>query len=285
MSDFSISGAWNHGTAILAADKRTTFGYLGLALLIPFLIFSIHDASNFRTFYALVVSSGVSVASAGTPWTIVSLFVLSAIGMGSIVLAAWNAMLAPSRDGPVGEIMYGLVAGLICAFVGLVIYIALSIPFALLLLAITYAVNGGGNIPGENLYVAIGAMTVGIQIASTLTFTWLCARLCLAGPAMASAGSLNPFAALATSWRLTGRAQWRIFFVMLAAQIVAFLLFVGIIALGTVLIEGTYDFGWQDSVISLAWVAVEAILVLMLMVVPMGLYRELAPSTDTSVFE
>ena len=280
MSDFSISGAWNHGAAILAADKRTTFGYLGLALLIPFLIFSIHDGSNFRTFYALVVSSGVSVASAGTPWTILSLFVISAVAMGSIVLAAWNAMLSASRDGPVGEIMYGLVAGLICAFVGLVIYIALSIPFAVLLFVVTMAVGGSAEYS-----IAIGAVTLVLQLLSTLTFTWLCARLCLAGPAMASVGSLNPFAALATSWRLTARAQWRIFFVMLAAQIVALLLFVGIIALGTVLVEGTYDFGWQDSVISLVWVAVEAILVLMLLVVPMGLYRELAPQTDTSVFE
>jgi hypothetical protein len=280
MSDFSISGAWNHGTAMLAAVKRTTFGYLGLALLIPFLIFSIHDGSNFRTFFALVVSSGVSVASAETPWTILSLFVLSAIGIGSIVLAAWNAMLSASRDGPVGEIMYGLVAGLICAFVGLVIYIALSIPFAVLLFVVTMAVGGSAEYS-----IAIGVVTLVLQLLSTLTFAWLCARLCLAGPAMASAGSLNPFAALATSWRLTGRAQWRIFFVMLAAQIVAFLLLVAIIALGAILIQGTYDFGWQDSVISIAWVVVEAILVLMLLVVPMGLYRELAPQTDTSVFE
>ena len=282
MNDFSISGAWNHGTAILAADKRTTFGYLGLALLIPFLIFSIHDGSNFRTFYALVVSSGVSVASEGTPWTILSLFMLSAIGIGSIVFAAWNAMLSASRDGPVGEIMYGLVAGLICAFVGLVIYIALSIPFG----AATFALGFAGAQAGAGADTSvIGALVLVVQLLSTLTFTWLCARLCLAGPAMASAGSLNPFAALATSWRLTGKAQLRIFFVMLAAQIVAFLLFVAIIALGAVLIEGTYDFGWQDSVISMVWVMVEAMLVLMLLVVPMGLYRELAPQTDTSVFE
>ena len=284
MSDFSISGAWNHGTAILAADKRTTLGYLGLALLIPFLIFSIHDGSNFRTFYALVVSSGVSVASAGTPWTILSLFVISAVAMGSIVLAAWNAMLSASRDGPVGEIMYGLVAGLICAFVGLVIYIALSIPFAVAQSGVVFAA-GAASQSDRSTGIGLGLTVVIVQFASLLSFTWLCSRLCLAGPAMASAGSLNPFAALATSWRLTGRAQWHIFFVMLVAQIVALLLLVGIIALGTVLVEGTYDFGWQDSVISLVWVAVEAILVLMLLVVPMGLYRELAPSTDTSMFE
>lgn len=284
MSDFSISGAWNHGTAILAADRRTTFGYLGLALLIPFLVFSIHEGSNFRTFYALVVSSGVSVASAGTPWTILSLFVISAVAIGSIVLAAWNAMLSASRDGPVGEIMYGLVAGLVCAVVATMIYILISIPFGIVQVGTAYIL--GDNVQPEQSMVMGAAVTVmAIQIASTLTFTWLCARLCLAGPAMASAGSLNPFAALATSWRLTARAQWRVFFVMLAAQVIAFLLFVAIIASGAVLIEGTYDFGWQDSVISVVWVAVEATLVLMLLVVPMGLYCELAPSTDTSVFE
>ena len=284
MTGFSIWGAIGTGSALLFADKRAFFGYLGLALLIPFLLFSIHDQSNFRTFYALAVSDAVSVRTAETPWTILSLFLLSAMGIGCIVFAAWNAMLADSRDGPIGEIMSGLVAGIISTFVATGIYMAISIPFGIMMVGLVLAI-GGGNPPTASLVAGIGLATIAIQLANLLAFTWACSRFCLSGPAMAATGSLNPFAGLATSWRLTAKAPWRIFFLMLAMQVGVFILTVIIVAVGVALVEGTYDFGWQDSVISLMTIGALAICVLLLMMVPMGLYSQLTGSTDSSIFD
>jgi hypothetical protein len=284
MSRFSIWGAIGTGSALLFADKRAFFGYLGLALLIPFLLFSIHAQSNFRTLYALAVSDAVTMRTAETPWTILSLFLLSAIGMGCIVFAAWNAMLAESRDGPIGEVMYGLVAGIISSFVSIGIYMAISIPFGIVQVGAMMAI---GTITPTTATSAAGPglAVIPIQFAMLLILSWLSARLCLSGPAMAAAGSLNPFTGLATSWRLTARASWRVFFLMLGLQIATFILVATVVIVAVLMVQDTYAFGWQDSVISLLLVIVEAICVILLILVPMGLYAQLNGSIDSSVFE
>ena len=276
MRDISISRAWTQGVALLFADKRLTATYLAMTVVIPFLLFSIHDGSNFRTFYALLADAGVFAASASTPWTILSLFLFSVIGLGSVAFAAWNAMLVPSRDGVIGEVMYGLVAGLISTVIAGAIYLGINLPFAVINMALSRLVQAGS--------VSLAAIGI-VGLVNLFALLWLAARLSMTGPAMAAAGSLNPFPAMARSWRMTAPAQWRVFAFLLLFQIGGFLLIVGFIAGASALVFGTSNFGWQDTVITIGWIAVELILMTLFLIVSAGLYQELAGETDVTVFE
>lgn len=284
MQAISIRNAWNQGVALLINDKTTAATYLGMAVVIPFLLFSIHDGSNFRTFMALIIDRGVFIASSETPWTILSLFLFSAIALGSVAFAWWNAMLTPSRDGVVGEVMYGLVAGLICAFVAGVIYFMINIPFAILTTVVGVSIAGmAGSFPGGAASGGLALLLLGF--VQLLILLWFAARLSMTGPAMAAAGSINPFPAIARSWRLTGQAQWRIFAYLLLFQLFGFVAVTVFIGVAAGMITGTTDFGWQDRVITAGWLMLEFALMALFLAVSGGLYRELASDTDVSAFE
>lgn len=284
MQDISIRNAWNQGVALLFGDWKTAATYLAMAIVIPFLLFSIHDGSNFRTFMALTVDQGVFAASAETPWTILSLFLFSTIALGSVAFAWWNAVLPASRDGVVGEVMYGLAAGLISAVVATGIYLLINLPIAFATVFVVGVMSGfGPDSPTAALSGSLGLIV--LNFAQLLLLLWLSARLSITGPSMAATGSINPFAALARSWRLTGQAQWRIFFYLLLFQAIGFVALVVFVSAAAGLVSGTYDFGWQDRVITIGWMLLECALMALFLIVSGGLYRELANDTDISAFE
>jgi hypothetical protein len=287
MQDISIRNAWNQGVALLFGDWKTAATYLAMAIVIPFLLFSIHDGSNFRTFMALTVDQGVFAASAETPWTILSLFLFSTIALGSVAFAWWNAVLPASRDGVVGEVMYGLAAGLICTFVSVMIYLLINLPIAIATVFVVQIMSAAAGTatatPATAITGSVGLML--LNFAQLLLLLWVSARLSMTGPAMAATGSINPFAALARSWRLTGQAQWRIFFYLLLFQAIGFVALVVFVSAAAGLVSGTYDFGWQDRAITIGWMLLECALMALFLIVSGGLYRELANDTDISAFE
>lgn len=284
MRGISMRNAWNQGVALLFGDWKTAATYLVLALLIPFLLFSIHDGSNFRTFFALATDWRVMTASAGTPWTILSLFLFSTIAYVGVSFAWWNAVLPASRDGVIGEVMYGLVAALISTIVAVVIYLLINLPIAFVTVFVVGFMSGFG--PGSVAVATTGSLgLLLLNFAQLLLLLWVAARLSMTGPAMAATGSLNPFPALARSWRLTGQAQWRIFFYLLLFQVIGFIALIVFVSAAAGLITGTYDFGWQDRVITLGWMLTELVLIALFLIVSGGLYRELANDTDVSAFE
>lgn len=269
--------AWTLGVDSLFADKKLAATYLAMAIIIPFLFFSVHDLSNFRAFYALATDSRVYVASDGTVWTIFSLFLFSLIALNAVALAAWNAMLASSRDGVIGEVMYGLIAGIINFAVAFVIYVAINLPFSMINLVVGMA--AGGNIP-----VTLSVMAA-VGLANLALLLWLNARLSMTGPVMAAAGSLNPFPAMVESWRMTAPAQWRVIALLLLCQLAGLFALTLFLTGAVLLIQGTYDFGWQDRVITVAWMLVELALATLFLIVSTGLYLELADTVDAAVFE
>jgi hypothetical protein len=284
MKAISMRSAWNQGVALLFGDWRTAATYLALALTIPFLLFSIHDGSNFRTFLALIVDQGVFAASAATPWTILSLFLFSTIAYLGVSFAWWNAVLPASRDGVIGEVMYGLVAALISAIVSVMIYLLINLPIAVVTLFVVGFMSGFG--PGSSAMAMTGSLALMLlNFAQLLLLLWVAARLSMTGPAMAATGSLNPFPALARSWRLTGQAQWRVFLYLLLFQLISFVALIVFVSAAAGLIMGTYDFGWQDRVVTLGWMLLELVLMALHLIVSGGLYRELATDTDVSAFE
>ena len=283
MRSISMRSAWSKGLSLLFGDWKTAATYLGMAIVIPFLLFSIHDGSNFRTFFALIADQGVFAASSETPWTILSLFLFSAIAYLSVAFAWWNAVLPESRDGVIGEVMYGLVAGLISTFVSSAIYLLINLPFMVLAIVALQMMGGSNPAPaaaltGSSAYLLMNFVQLGVVL-------WFNARLSMTGPAMAATGSLNPFPALARSWRLTGQAQWRVLFYLLLFQIIAYVALAAFLFGAVALITDTYDFGWQDRVITIGWMLLELLLMAVYLIVSGGLYRELVGETDITVFE
>lgn len=277
MRTISMRRAWSLGVDTLFADKKLAATYLVMAIIIPLLFFSVHDLSNFRAFYALATDSRVFVATTGSIWTIASLFLFSLIALNAVAMAAWNAMLASSRDGVIGEVMYGLIAGIISFFVAAIIYVAINLPFSLINLVVGMAAGAGT--------VATISTTAVVGLANLALLLWFNARLSMTGPTMAAMGSLNPFPAMVQSWQITGQAQWRVIALLFVCQIIGFVALTMFLTGAVLLIQDTYDYGWQDRVITAGWLIVELGLAALFLIVSTGLYLELTDRVDAAVFE
>lgn len=282
-SEFRLADALSIGFRTLTANPRIVLPYLALSAILPFFVFSAFPQASMRNFLALSVNPGTYLVD-GSPLTIISIFLVAGFSIAAMLFAAWQALLAESRDGLVGEIMYGVVAALLALLVAMVIYMAWSIVITLVMGAVGgfYAVGASAGAPVNPQQV--GLTVISLMLLLYLPMLWLNARLCLAGPAMASTGSINPFSGLAQSWRATGRAQWRILFYLLAFQILGFALLVGVFAGTTALIVGSDGTGWHDTVVTVAWLVTTVIIVSLYIAVPLGLWRALQSEVDSDIF-
>lgn len=283
-SAFKLTDALSIGFGTLTANPRIVLPYLALAAILPFMVFGFFPQASMRNFLALTVNPGTYLAD-GSPLTIVSIFLVAGFTIAAVLFAAWQALLSESRDGMVGELMYGFVAALLSMLVAVVIYILWSVLFTIAFgavgafMGISLALTDPGNA------ARLGAVTIMVTLALMLPLLWLNARLCLAGPAMAASGSINPFAGLAQSWRMTGPAQWRILFYLLAFQILGFALVIGVFAGTTALIVASDGTSWHDRAVTGAWLLTTLALVALFIAVPLGLYRALRSDVDVTVFD
>ena len=282
-SDFKLADALSIGFRSLSANPRIILPYLALAVILPFMVFSFFPQASMRNFLALTVNSSTYLVD-GSPWTILSIFLVAGFTIAAVLFAAWQALLAESRDGMVGELMFGFVAALLSMLVAVMIYLVWSILIALVIGAVSgfYAVGASAGEPVDPQQV--GATTLILVLLLSIPLLWLNARLSLAGPAMAASGSINPFAGLAQSWRMTAPAQWRILFYLLAFQILGLALVVGVFVGTTALIVGSDGTGWHDRAVTGAWLITTLALVALFVAVPLGLYRALRSEVDSDVF-
>ncbi len=277
-TDFKLADALSIGFRSLSANPRIVLPYLALAVILPFMVFSLFPQASMRNFLALTVNPGTYLVD-GSPLTILSIFLVAGLSIAAVLFAAWQALLAESRDGMVGEMMYGVVAALLSMAVAVAIYLSWSVPLGLVMGLVfnTAAASQALDIFRLELFwIAV--------IIFLLPLLWINARLCLAGPAMAASGSINPFGGLAQSWRMTAPVQWRILFYLLAFQILGFMLFVGVFVGTTALIVGSDGTGWHDRAVTGAWLLTVLALVALFVAVPLGLYRALRSEVDSDVF-
>lgn len=283
-TDFKLADALSIGFGTLTANPRIVLPYLAMAVILPFMVFSFFPQASMRNFLALTVNPGTYLVD-GSPLTILSIFLVAGFTIAAALFAAWQALLAESRDGMVGELMFGFVAALLSMLVTVVIYVMWSILFSLAFAAVG-AASGMGFAPTDPASMArLGAISVLIMLVALAPLLWLNARLCLAGPAMAASGSINPFAGLAQSWRMTAPAQWRILFYLLAFQILGFALVMGVFVGTTALIVGSDGTSWHDRAVTGAWLLTTLALVALFIAVPLGLYRALRSDVDSTVFD
>ena len=278
-SDFKLADALSIGFRSLSGNPRIVLPYLAMAVILPFMVFGFFPQASMRNFLALTVNQGTYLVD-GSPLTILSIFLVAGFTIAAVLFAAWQALLSESRDGMVGELMYGFVAALLAMVVAVVIY---GIWSSLLAFPIVVAarLSMAGITADEG---QIGLAAVALMMLLSPTLLWLNARLCLAGPAMAVSGSINPFAGLTQSWRMTAPVQWRILFYLLAFQILGLALVVGVFVGTTALIVGSDGTGWHDRAVTGAWLMTTLALVALFIAVPLGLYRALRSEVDSDVF-
>lgn len=282
-SDFRIIDALSIGLRSLTANPRILLPYLALSVILPFMVFSFFPQASMRNFLALLANSNTYLVD-GSPLTILSIFLVAGFTIAAVLFACWQALLADSRDGIVGELMYGFVAALLSLLVALVIYLVWSVLLSFALVTLGAAMGASLAVTDPGSAPRLGAAMLASMLLLSLPMLWLNARLCLAGPAMASTGSINPFTGLARSWQATAPAQWRIVFTLLLLQIVGLILFSAIFAGTTALIIGSDGTSWHDWVVTLAWLLTTALFFCLYVAVPIGLWRSLQPTVDSEVF-
>lgn len=259
---------WASLSDLIQSRPRPLFGYAVAGVLIPWLFFFIFPQSNMRGFAAFLLNNGWY--SAETPWTIVSMFLIAIVGIGGFVFAAWSALLSETRDAVSGEILTGFVNALLAFFV----------TFAVLAV---FAFTTG--FIGVQLRLAMpGVPNWLISTPFTLLLIAILARLCLAGPAMAAEGSINPIHGLRRSWELTRGHFGKLMLVVGPLYVLALAVIALFIGVGLALLMASDGTGWHDRALSAVWLMIELALVLVVILVPAALYRTIRPAVAPDVF-
>lgn len=278
MRELTFGGAWAAGQeAVRGAGKVITI-YGALFVLLPFLVFSIYPQMGFRGLLVILVEPSAYISSE-TPRTIIGIFFISAVLMGSVLYACWSALLARSRDGMLMEMLIGVVQALLSLVVALFIYVLLTIPFTLVGGMVAAAIGMSPDAPsGGAVFLAILPSLIAIPL-----LLFINARLCMAGPAMAAAGSINPFAGIAQSWRMTAGRWGRVILYLLPFQIAGYILLGIAVAISTA-ITMAFPPGGYDRLVTLTWALTGAIYYFAWIFVPLGLYGALRPSGSAETF-
>lgn len=268
--DIVIGRGIAEARALAGEHKGALAAYTGLGVVLPFLLLSSEPIFNLRTILALMVNTYGTYVSGSITGPLYLLGIVSAIVAGAM-FAAWNALLAEFREGYISEIMYGMVAGAGYLIVNILLYLGVGV-IATLPILLTIGIAEWNAMAGS---FADGAY----RLALVVLGTWIEARLCLTGAIMGAGGRLNPFPAIAESWRATAQAQWRLFGFYLAFG-TAFGLALG----GLILVHGAVI--WKNAqapgsaleiAMSFAWVLLLAIYFLAKILVAAGFLRAAGP--------
>jgi hypothetical protein len=268
--DIEIRQGLAEARALAAGHWRALAAYTGLGVLVPFLLLSSEPIFDLRTIMALMVNTYGTYVSGSITGPLYLLGIVSVIVAGAM-FAAWNAILAEFREGYISEIMYGMVAGAAYLIVNILLYAGIGV-IATLPILLTIGIAEWNALAGS---LADGAYRLVLVVLGT----WIEARLCLTGAIMGAGGRLNPFPAIAESWRATGQAQGRLFGFYLALGTL-FGLAVG----GLILVHGAVI--WNNAqapgsalemAMSFAWVLLFAAYFLAKILVAAGFLRAARP--------
>lgn len=265
--------------ALAGAHKGALAAYVGMGVILPYLLLSSEPIFNLRTVMAMIVSPYSTYVSGSIAGPLYLLGIVAAIVAGAM-LAAWNAILAEIREGYVSEIMYGMVAGAAFLIGNIIVYvgIALLAVLPLILFARELLESGGGP--------AFAIVTQAYRFLLSLLGTWIGARLCLTGAIMGASGKLEPFTAFAESWRLTREAQWRLFAFYFAYGLLIAAAFGGLVLLhGAVIWNNAQEPGTLlEIAMSFGWVLLFALYFLGQILFGAGFLRAARPRGASEVF-
>lgn len=263
--------------ALAGAHKGALAAYIGMGVVLPYLLLSSEPIFNLRTVMAMIVSPYSTYVSGSIAGPLYLLGIVAAIVAGAM-LAAWNAILAEIREGYVSEIMYGMVAGAAFLIGNAIVYIGVG------LLAVVPIMASIGIVEWDSL--AGGAIAAAYRLLLSLLGSWIGARLCLTGAIMGASGKLEPFTAFAESWRLTREAQWRLFAFYFAYGLLIAAAFAGLVLLhGAVIWNNAQEPGsLLEIAMSFGWVLLFALYFLGQILFSAGFLRAARPRGASEVF-
>lgn len=230
---FDMGRAWSEGMARVKANFQLLAILGGIFFFVPSVLLFVAmpdamgammnpqmDATNMEQ-----VMSGLGAGFFGMYLIIV---LASFIGQTSMV-----ALMGDSRRISVGEAIGTGVKVLLPLLAILVVFVIGYFVVALIGGMIMGLLIAGASALSTGLAAALTAVMV---IAIIVAMLWVLTRFSMTMPVLALEGSLNPFAALGRSWRITKPVQWRLllFYILLfvAYMVLALVLFMlmGLIA-------------------------------------------------------
>lgn len=244
---------------------RVLLVYVGLGVVFPFLFLSSDPIFSLRNIMAIVSDPWTNRVGGSITGPLYLLGIVAVITAGAM-LAAWSAIQAEIREGYVGELMYGMVAGFAYLIANIVLVILAGLIATIPLFILGPEVLLGGN----------KAMLIGIEIYRFLTSLvggWVGARLCLAGAIMGGRGKLEPVSAFIESWRRTRSAQWRLYGFYLLYGVAFAIPFAGLAMLHGAIIMTNEPGSLLETLMSFGWVLLLALYFLGQILIPAGLYR------------
>lgn len=249
---------------VLAGEHwRALAVYMLFGVVLPFLLLASEPVLSMDAILALAIAPDDFRLTGSIVGPLYLLGICAALMCGAM-LAMWSALLAEIREGYVSEIMYGMVAGAAYLIAGLLFYYLVGF-----LLALPFRLTVGMDVArAEGTPIAIAR-----QILLAILSAWVSARLCLIGPIMAAGGRLEPVTAFVESWRRTARAQWRLFALYLAFNIVVAAAIMLLILLHSYLILGGEETRPAAMAMSSGWLLFWCAWFAAVTLVPAGLYR------------
>lgn len=283
MNGFSIGEAWSQGIAFVSAHLRTILMFVVAGVLIPqilqflFVGGAAQQMVDMQAMMAGQADPTAMLAAMGGGGGII-LAIIGSIITSTSYYASWRHGLTNGTEDTGSTLTYAIGAAAMMFLATVVIAIVV-----VLLLGVTFGLIGAAvGIENFGLLFLLGFLMLFVML-------WLAARLCLAGPVMADARSINPLYGLSTSWQLTAGPQWKIFGYFLLLAIVAFvaLLLIGMVAGASMfgmMAGGAGPGAGSFIAILLAGVLISIPLALLYIAIPAGIYRTIVQHSPADVF-
>ena len=271
--DIDIGRGLAEARTLAATHKAMLAAYVGIGVVIPFLLLSSEPIFSLRTVLAILSDPWSYRVDGSITGPLYLLGIVAVIVAGSMQ-AAWNGLFAELREGYLSEMMFGMVAGFAyfaCnMLLNVVTWAIMMVPVALV----------GGLREWENL--GGGFFSLIYQLLLTVVGFWLAIRLCLAGAIMGGRGRLEPVGAFIESWQRTRTAQWRLCGFYLLYGLPFGILSGGLMALHMTTIMNNAPGTLIETVMSFGWVALFALYFLGQILIPAGFYRASEPEVAAS---
>ncbi len=272
--DIDIGRGLAEARALAATHKAMLAVYVGIGVVIPFLLLSSEPIFSLRTVLA-ILSDPWSYRVHGSITGPLYLLAIVAVIVAGAMLAAWNGLFAEMREGFPSEVMYGIVAGVAYLLANLVLAILIGLVAVLPLFILgPQALLGGSD--------AMMAVLAIYRLAITIVGSWVAARFCLAGAIMGSRGSLEPVSAFAESWRRTRTAQARLFGFYLLYGLPYGIAAGALIVMHGAIILNNAPGSFAETLMSLGWILLFALYFLGQILIPAGFYRTSEPAATAS---
>lgn len=293
MAGLSLNDAWNEAVAFARGNMQMVAIWAAVGVVVPTvaqLLIVGGTAEQQAMLTQMMSGSDPTAMMAALGGGLALLTIFSQLVTTASYFGAWRMGLAQT-DVPAAQAgAYALGAA-----VTSLILLALIFFFALLVLFIPLGLIGGlgamrgGNVGAGGMLAAVGVAVIAMLLIFPLML-WLAARLSVMGPAMASAGSINPLYGVTQSWQLTKASQWTIlgYFVLLVIALIVVSMVIGIVVAAGMMIGGAFGPGEAGVGTTLFATLVGAALGIPLamayIAIPAGLFRALSPDNKVDIF-